>query len=290
MPRTALAFLALAALLTATPTRAAEPHPCGVTLPAEAWPGAMVKGRIAPGGLVTVLGRNLRVGPAGEFVFGLPSTAKGKIAVHLNDQRGCKGVARITAKPREYLVERVSGLPPQTVNPDPATEARIARENAAIRAARDVDTAGLDWNTDWKRPATGRISGVYGSQRILNGQPRNPHMGLDIAAPTGTPVKAPASGVVSLVGRDYVLTGNTVLIDHGMGISSLYIHLHSVAVREGQRIAAGETIGGIGMTGRASGPHLHWGLHWYQERLDPALVIGDAPMAIEPKRNFQQGR
>ena len=115
-------------------------------------------------------------------------------------------------------------------------------------------------------------------------------MGLDIASPTGTAVKAPAPGVVSLVGRDYVLTGNTVLIDHGMGISSLYIHLHSVDVREGQRIAAGEKIGGIGMTGRASGPHLHWGLHWYQERLDPALVIGDAPMAIEPKRNFQQGR
>jgi murein DD-endopeptidase MepM/ murein hydrolase activator NlpD len=290
MPRTVLAFLALAALLTATPARAAESPPCGVTLPAEAWPGAMVKGRIAPGGLVTVLGRNLRVGPAGEFVFGLPSTAKGQIAVHLNDGRGCKGIARIQAKPREYLVERVSGLPPQTVNPDPATEARIAHENEAIRAARDVDTPGLDWNTDWRRPATGRISGVYGSQRILNGQPRNPHMGLDIAAPTGTPVKAPAPGVVSLVGRDYVLTGNTVLIDHGMSISSLYIHLHSVAVRQGQRIAAGEKIGGIGMTGRASGPHLHWGLHWYQERIDPALVIGDAPMAIEPKRNFQQGR
>ncbi|MCU0754428.1 MAG: M23 family metallopeptidase [Xanthomonadales bacterium] len=251
MTRCLSILFALTALLVGAPARADQPHPCGVTLPTEAWPGAMVKGRIAPGGLVTVLGRNLRVGPAGDFVFGLPSTAKGQIAVHLNDGRGCKGIARITAKPREYLVERVSGLPPQTVNPDPATEARIARENEAIRAARDVDTPGLNWNTDWKHPAIGRISGVYGSQRILNGQPRNPHMGLDIAAPTGTVVKAPAPGVVSLVGRDYVLTGNTVLIDHGMGISSLYIHLHSISVRQGQRIATGETIGGIGMTGAA---------------------------------------
>jgi murein DD-endopeptidase MepM/ murein hydrolase activator NlpD len=131
----------------------------------------------------------------------------------------------------------------------------------------------LDWAAALQWPARGRISGVYGSQRILNGQARDPHLGLDIAAPTGTAVIAPLAGTVRLAVSDMVLTGGTLLLDHGHGVSTIYIHLSRIDVREGQRVLAGEQIAAIGATGRASGPHLHFQVQWFQERLDPALLL-----------------
>ncbi|MBT6961803.1 MAG: M23 family metallopeptidase, partial [Rhodospirillaceae bacterium] len=127
------------------------------------------------------------------------------------------------------------------------------------------------------QPAQGRISGVFGSQRILNGRPRSPHSGLDIAAPTGTPVLATADGVVSLVHDGMILTGKTVMIDHGFGLDSVYIHMSEIAVAQGQRIRQGEQIGAIGMTGRTNGPHLHFGISWYGAKLDPQTVMSALP-------------
>lgn len=273
----------IAVLLTAL-SATVSAAPCATTLPDSALPGAMVHGQIAPGGRVSVLQRNLRIGPGGEFVFGVGRDAKGSISVFVNDGLGCKGVHKLQVNPREYAIERVSGLPPKTVTPDPATAARISKENALIVAARSVESAGTHWNVTWQLPARGRISGVYGSQRILNGEPRSPHLGLDIAAPTGTAVVAPSAGVVTLAHQDMVLTGKTLIIDHGHGISSLYMHLSALDVAVGDTITPGQRLGAIGATGRASGPHLHYQLHWYQEKLDPSLLYGDSPMAIEPKR------
>ena len=128
--------------------------------------------------------------------------------------------------------------------------------------------AGFIW------PVEGRISGVFGSQRILNGKPRRPHNGVDIAAPTGTPVKAMGDGIVALVHQDMFFTGKTVMIDHGLGLNSVYIHMNAITVRDGEFVTKGTQIGTVGQTGRATGPHLHWGVSWFKTHLDPALLVG----------------
>jgi murein DD-endopeptidase MepM/ murein hydrolase activator NlpD len=128
-------------------------------------------------------------------------------------------------------------------------------------------------------PAIGRISGVYGSQRVLNGEPRSPHRGVDIAAPAGTPVGAMASGEVSLAEADLYFTGGTVMVDHGHGVQSIYVHLDQVRVTVGQPLGQGQTLGTVGQTGRATGPHLHWGVYWFDQAIDPALLVGAMPDA-----------
>jgi murein DD-endopeptidase MepM/ murein hydrolase activator NlpD len=174
---------------------------------------------------------------------------------------------------RSYPTERINGLPQQTVTPDPEVLARIQREQAAVQAARTHDDAREDFLHGFALPVQGaRISGVYGSQRIDNGVPKAPHMGLDMAVPAGTPIHAPAAGVVSFAATDLFLTGGTVLIDHGYGLDSSFLHMSRIDVKVGQRVQRGQIIGAAGMTGRATGPHVHWGFNWFGVRLDPALL------------------
>jgi murein DD-endopeptidase MepM/ murein hydrolase activator NlpD len=244
----------------------------GLQLDGQLRQGALVSGRSEH--LVEVDGRLLRRGPSGEIVFGLGRDQQ-DVDVCIDDGRSGKRCERMAVQARSWRTERVSGLPPSTVQPDPATAARIASEARLVAQARTRNDARVDFLGPWQAPASGRISGVYGSQRIRNGVPGSPHFGHDIAAPTGTPVLAAATGVVSLVGSDMVLPGNTVLLDHGHGVSTVYIHLSRIDVAEGQRVQAGEVIGAIGATGRASGPHLHWGLNWFDVKLDPAPLLGD---------------
>lgn len=142
-----------------------------------------------------------------------------------------------------------------------------------IARARQIDSPGTDFTASFIAPVNGRISGVFGSQRILDGKPRQPHSGVDFAAPEGAPVKAPAAGSVTLVDPDMYFSGGTVILDHGHGISSVFIHLSRIDVRVGQRIARGEVIGAVGATGRATGPNLHWGVSWFETRLDPQLLL-----------------
>jgi murein DD-endopeptidase MepM/ murein hydrolase activator NlpD len=163
------------------------------------------------------------------------------------------------------------------VTPDPATEARIKSDQARVKAARAAPSDRRDFLSTFIWPAKGPISGVYGSQRILNGTPKAPHFGTDIAAPEGSPIVAPAAGQVRFAEADLYLTGGTVIIDHGFGIYSSYLHMSRVDVNPGQVVAQGETIGAVGKTGRATGPHLHWGLNWNETRLDPALLVPPMP-------------
>jgi murein DD-endopeptidase MepM/ murein hydrolase activator NlpD len=230
--------------------------------------------QLAPGERAELDGRALKVSPEGWLVFGVGREATGELAFARTDRAGTRHPHRIRIVPRDFRIERVNGLPQQTVTPDPAIAERIAREQAGVAKARERDDDRIDFAEGFLRPiAGGRISGVYGSQRILNGEPRAPHMGLDIAVPTGTPIQAPAAGIISFVGPDLFLTGGTVLLDHGHGLSSSFLHLSRIDVREGQRVERGEVIGAVGATGRASGPHLHWGLNWFDVRLDPALLL-----------------
>ena len=179
---------------------------------------------------------------------------------------------RLAIAKRDWPVQHIAGLPPAQVTPDPEALRRIAAERERLAAARATDSAGLDFLTPFRLPAAGRVSGVFGSQRILNGEPRQPHFGFDIAAPTGTPLVALAGGRVTLA-AEFFFFGRLVVIDHGHGVNSLYAHLSEVAVAEGALVAAGERIGAIGATGRVTGPHLHLGLSWFTTWLDPQPLI-----------------
>jgi murein DD-endopeptidase MepM/ murein hydrolase activator NlpD len=237
--------------------------------------GGLVLGTAAPGASVTLDGRAVPVAPDGRFVFGFGRDAtEAVLAVTLPD--GTREERRLAIERRQFDIQRVDGVPQNTVTPDPVELARIKREAMEIRALRDVAGTGRDFVTPMIWPAHGPISGVYGSQRILNGEPRAPHMGIDIAAPAGSPIVAAAGGVVRFAGELF-LTGNTILIDHGYGLETSYAHLSRIDVTPGQRLRQGEQIGLVGATGRVTGPHLHWGMEWFEIRLDPQLVVGPMP-------------
>jgi len=173
---------------------------------------------------------------------------------------------------RHWQIESIPSLA-QATRDDPAYDARRALEVARIVAARAGVTDEAGWTQPFAWPARGRISGVYGSQRILGGVPRAPHYGLDIAGRAGTPVTAPADGIVRLADGPLLLEGNLVMLDHGHGVVSAFLHLSRIDVAAGQRVRRGDTLGAIGQTGRATGPHLHWALTWNAVRIDPQLLV-----------------
>jgi murein DD-endopeptidase MepM/ murein hydrolase activator NlpD len=257
--------LALALLLAASPAAALE-------LQGSLTQGGMVVGHVAPGAAVTLDGRPLQVSPEGLFVIGFGRDHKATATLTVD------GEAReLAIAPRSYEVQRVEGLPQPTVTPDEAQLARIREEAGRIREARRIDSALTAFAQPFAWPAEGPVSGVFGSQRILNGEPRQPHLGLDVAAPAGAPVRAPAAGRVTLAEPDLFLTGGTILLDHGHGISSVFAHLSRLDVKAGDEVRQGDVIGAVGGTGRATGPHLHWGMSWFGERLDPALLVPPRP-------------
>ncbi|MDR3385844.1 MAG: M23 family metallopeptidase [Rudaea sp.] len=242
-------------------------------LPPHLEQGQLVIGHAPAGSIVQFAGRRLRVGTDGTFVFGLDRDAPAHVPLHVRYSNGKANTLSLAVEKREYRIERVEGLPQKTVTPDPATAARIEREQARVAEARKRDDAREDFLHGFALPVQGaRISGVYGSQRIDNGTPKAPHMGLDMAVPAGTPIHAPAAGIVTFAEPDLVLTGGTVLLDHGYGLSSSFLHMSKLDVKVGDRVQPGQVIGEVGMTGRATGPHAHWGFNWFEVRLDPALL------------------
>ncbi|KPL47901.1 peptidase M23 [Xanthomonas axonopodis] len=268
------AWLALApCALTSLPALAQASDAQRVVFPASASQGAMVIGKVPVGSQVRYAGRTLRVSDYGSVVFGIGRDATGPLQVDVTHPDGGSEQVRIAVTPRDWPIERVNGVPPKTVNPPPAIAERIKREQAQVTAARDRDDPRTDFAAPFIWPVQGRISGRFGNARVYNGQPGAGHSGMDIAVPTGTPVKAPAAGVVTFAAPDLYLTGGTVLLDHGFGISSNFLHLSRVDVKVGDRIAQGQVIGAVGATGRATGPHLHWGMNWFDTRIDPLLVL-----------------
>jgi len=234
--------------------------------------GGFVAGKVAPGSTVTMDQRTVPVGPDGSFAIGFTFDAKPTAVLSVRDAQGKSEQRTLTIAARQFQVQRIDGLPEAMVTPPPDVLERIRLENERIRKAREIISPVAHFARGFRWPATGPISGVFGSQRILNGKPRNVHYGVDVAAPKGTPILAAAAGTVILAG-DLYFSGNTVLIDHGLGVNTSYLHMDSLAVQEGQVVQAGEKIGTLGATGRATGPHLHWGLNWFDVRLDPALIV-----------------
>ena len=239
--------------------------------------GALVIGNVAPGSKVRYADRDLLVGPDGAVVFGVGRDEKGPVTVDVRERDGRQDQIAIEVTPRDWPVERIEGVPPETVEPPPDIAERIRREQARVVAARQRNDAREEFLETFEWPVEGRISGRFGSQRVyvVKGKdvPKSPHPGMDIAVPQGTPVKAPAGGIVTFADANLYLTGGTILIDHGHGISSNFLHLSRVDVKVGDRVEQGQVIGAVGMTGRATGPHLHWGMNWFDVRLDPLLLM-----------------
>jgi murein DD-endopeptidase MepM/ murein hydrolase activator NlpD len=234
--------------------------------------GALVVGRVAPGTRLALDGRPLRVGPGGEYAFGLGRDHGPESVLTVTLPGGRPQPQRLAVAKREWQVQRLQNLPGAMVTPPPETMERIIRERDHLAALRKVDSAEPHFAAGFVWPATGRISGVYGSQRILNGEARAPHVGLDIAVPVGTPLRAAAAGRV-LLAMDLYFTGNTVVLDHGFGVQTLYAHMSRLDVAEGARLASGQGIGLSGATGRVTGPHLHFAMNWFATAVDPASAL-----------------
>ena len=274
--RAALAGLALAALLPFGPAPAAADT--GVRLDGPRIQGGLLRGQVPPGSVVEFQGDAVRVSKDGWFLvgFGREAPPEAQLVVVFPDGRRERQVLKVDR--REYDIQRIDGLPPGKVTPRSEEDlARIMAEIRMTKQARAIDDPRADFLSGFRWPIKGRISGVYGSQRILNGEPRRPHFGIDIAAPTGTRVAAPADGVVTMVHPDMFFSGGTMIVDHGHGLSSAFLHLSRILVEKGQRVARGETIAEVGSTGRSTGPHLDWRINLFDRRLDPALLVGPMP-------------
>jgi murein DD-endopeptidase MepM/ murein hydrolase activator NlpD len=268
----------MAVMLGGLPALAVRADPC-VALQGDAIQGGLLWGTISGVANLTFDEREVPLLPDGRFVLGLgrdmPSTAR----LLISAEESCE--QEITVMQRNYPLQNISGVPQQTVTPSEAHLERIRMEREKVRAAKALRLARDDGlnalQSGFRWPVTGRISGVYGSQRIYNGAPGSPHYGVDVARPEGTPVTAPAAGEVTLAEPDLFYSGGTVILDHGYGLSSSFLHLSEVSVAVGDRLQPGDLLGAIGATGRATGPHLDWRMSWFNQRIDPQLLVPPMP-------------
>jgi murein DD-endopeptidase MepM/ murein hydrolase activator NlpD len=268
--------------LSFSPSLADEPAREEVRLPGNISQGAMVIG-VAPAGATIVFeGESLAIAPNGQFVFGFGRDAGPSSSLDVRFADGSAETIPVAVAPRTYDVQRISGLPPTKVTPPPERQARLARERGMVAKARKQFTETMHWAAAFVWPAQGRVTGVYGSQRVLNDIPKRPHFGLDVAGPVGTPVYAPAGGQVVLAEADFYYEGGIVIIDHGFGVMSTMFHMNSVDIEPGAMVNQGELVGTIGATGRATGPHVDWRINWNGRRLDPRFLVGEMP-AKQPK-------
>lgn len=245
-----------------------------IKLPQSIAPGQLVVATAPVGSEVRVNDKLVAVGKQGVYVFGVGRDAVKPVTVSVHYQ----GETRETKLPiniRQYKTDDIKGVEKKYVSPPKKVLARIKNDNKQIGIARATQSQRVDFLAPIVWPATGRISGVFGSQRIFNGVPKRPHFGLDIANKTGEPVVAPWAGKVVLAVNDMYYSGGTLIIDHGFGVTTTYIHLSKITVKKGQVITQGEKIAEIGATGRVTGPHLDWRINWLKERLDPALLFSE---------------
>lgn len=271
-PPRLLLCLAVAISLAATVTSAQRPTRV-VRLTGPLVQGGLIVGTTRPGAAVELDRRPLRVGDDGTFVFGLGHTAKPRARLRITLPDGRVVTRLLQVRKRTFRTQRIDSLPEAMVTPPEEVYARILAERTKLAALWGVDTPEPLFRTGFIWPTRGIVTGVYGSQRILNGKPRQPHWGLDIAAPEGTPVVAPADGIVLAAEPDLYYTGGTILLDHGFGIVSGFLHLSAIHVADGQRVGQGEAIGKVGSTGRSTGPHLDWRVRWLDVFVDPQLLL-----------------
>ena len=268
-------LLGLAALLPAA--LASRQSRAAMPLDGDFIQGGLLVGRADAGSKAALDGTDIKVYGDGRFLLGFGRDAAAKAMLKVTMAGGVIEARELAIAQRQYEIQRINNLPQNQVEPSEAELARIKteRERIAVAKQRQTPAAFFDEGFDW--PVTGPISGVYGSQRVLNGQPRQPHFGVDVAASTGTPLKAPAGGIVSLADPDLFFTGGTVMLDHGYGLTSIFAHQSKIEVKEGDKLAKGDVFGLLGGTGRVTGPHLHWGIYLGTIPLDPQLLVPPMP-------------
>ncbi len=270
MPTLRALILTVFMLGSAAPVEALE------IIRGKAIQGGLVIISVADGSSLTANNTPLMISPGGLAAIGFHRDETDSITLEETAPDGKIMTLTLTPEVRQYKEQRINGLPGKMVTPPEAVMARISRDSQNVKDARahasplDAFSKQMDW------PTRGIITGVYGSRRILNGQPRAPHYGIDIAAPKGTPVIAPQDGIITMV-DDLYFTGWTIIMDHGHGLSSTFLHLDQTAVEEGQTVKRGEALGTVGSSGRSTGPHLDWRINLFEKRLDPMLVAGPMP-------------
>ena len=235
--------------------------------------GSFILGKTEPGSQIFIDNKKVKVTSEGLFVFGLGRDRKYDVVITVNRDGNKQKIVKKVQK-RKYNIQRIDGLEEKKVTPPEEVYERIKRENEWIGEAREINSDLTFFTKKFTIPVENAIiTGVYGSQRILNGKPKWPHYGLDFAADEGTKIKAMLDGTVTLVESDLFYTGGTLIFDHGHGVSTLYMHMEKILVKKGQKVKQGDIIGTVGSTGRATGAHLDVRLNWFQIRLDPATVL-----------------
>ena len=234
--------------------------------------GGLIKGKVQAGTKVLLDNKPLKVSKEGFFVFGISKERLSDVKLEF-EYNSKKKIVTKKIKKRKFVIQRIDGLPPRMVTPNENDMLRIKAETKLINKAKLIDSNNIYFYTNFLKPVEGIITGKYGNQRILNGEPRRAHYGIDIAAKKGTPVKSPANGIVTLVEKNLYFTGGTIFIDHGHGVNSIYSHLETVNVKKGQAVLKGDVIATVGSTGRSTGPHLDFRIYWKDVAVDPELVL-----------------
>ncbi len=249
-----------------------------IKLSGEIKQGALVIGKTAAKNIVTFDSKVLPVSKNGDYVFGFGRDDKESHKLVITSPSGRTEQKILVPAKREYKIQRIEGIAKKIMNPNPKAVARSKQDGVQVRSARKTLSDKTDFAQGFIAPIKGIITGVYGSQRVFNGVPKRPHFGLDYAGKTGDPVKAPAAGKVVMFVPDMFYSGGTMIIDHGHGITSSFLHLSKSYVKKGEEVKKGQVVAAVGASGRATGPHLDWRINWFNMRLDPALAMKAVPI------------
>ena len=234
--------------------------------------GSFIVGKTSPENKIKIDKKEIRISNKGYFVFGIDRDRDFDVTILITNNSKTETVVKKVYK-RKYKIQRIDGLPENKVTPPKEVYDRIKSENNKIGEARAINSNLVFFKEQFIMPVNGIITGVYGSQRILNGKPKWPHYGIDIAAKKGTKIKSSGTGIVTMAENDLYYTGGTIIMDHGHGISTIYSHLENIYVEVGEEITKGDIIGTVGSTGRSTGPHLDFRVNWFQTRLDPMTLL-----------------
>jgi len=246
----------------------------GLELSDEVQQGAVLLGQLADDEQAVFLAKQqLPLSADRRFIVGLDRDHAAELVLIVLKRNGQRTEHRYAVSAREYRIQRVEGIARKIMNPNPDDLSRIRKESALVREARALRSDQESFLQPFVWPIKGPITGVYGSQRVYNGVPGRPHYGVDVAAPVGAKVRAPAAGTVSMVHENMFYSGGTLIIDHGHGLSSSFLHLSKILVEPGQELEGGDLIAEVGATGRATGPHLDWRMNWRDARVDPELLV-----------------
>ena len=265
-------------LTTLTFSTLVSPAYAEIILSGEIKQGGLVIGKTQANNKVSLNNKQLSVSSNGDYVFGFGRDDVKQYNLVITQTNGEIQQRIITPKQRSYKEQSIKGIAKNIMQPNPKAVSRAQKDSSQIKAARKTSSALTTFATGFIAPIEGIITGVYGSRRIYNGVKKRPHFGLDYAGKTGDPVKAPAAGKILLYVGDMFYSGGTMIIDHGHGVTSTFLHLSNAYVKVGDNVEQGQIVAAVGKSGRATGPHLDWRINWFNTRIDPALVLKIKPI------------